>query len=322
MSINKTANKKAKKLLVNGFYLLSVLLLLFVGIVTFSTMPTSDYSVLMVTGNFVLFLCTVFLSSKLLYNAAFSKGLRYKHFSVLGISALGFSLNPTLLHSLQQSGSLVTWYFGVILFLALLYNYILVPTTTKGILIGGLVALLSVVVPHSHIQLVLIVIFSLFIFKQNNWKYRFQALVPIAISIIIGVNVFWNIDFIDTFATNFPQTIQSETKLLFVFLLIHTLIYLTIKPTKRHALYVLSFLLTIAITVAIPHFLSYQQHSLVERVWRVMLMSYPVLFYAAVLSFDARLETENSFRSLVTNVVLRSSIAVVISLIVWFFVLK
>lgn len=322
MSINKTANKKAKKLLVNGFYLLSVLLIIFVGIVTFSTMPSNDYSVLMVTGNYILYICTVFLTSKLLYNATFSKGLRYKYFSVLGISTLGFSLNPTLLQSFQQCGHLIGWYGGVILFLTLLYNYILVPTTTKGILIGILVSLLSVVVPYSHLLLVLTILSSIFIYKQNNWKYRFQAVVPIAITIIIGVNLFWNIELISTITTSFPQTIQSETKLLFVFLLIHTFVYLTIKPTIRHALYVFSFLFAIGVTTLLPHFLSYQQHLLIDRVWQGLLLSYPILFYATVLSFDARLETENSFRSLVTNVVIRSSIAVVISLLVWFFLLQ
>lgn len=322
MAIKGSASQKTKKLLVKGFYLLSVLVLFTVSIVTFTTMPSQDYSVLMVAGNVGLFIVTVLLTSKFFYSATFSKGLRYKYFSVLGLATLGFSTNSTLIHSLQECGHLIGWYAALIVYLHLLFNYMLVPTTTKGILLGVLISLLSVVVPQSHILLVLLVFASLIIYKQNPWKYRLQAIVPVAISVIIAVLVFQNIPLITSFELQFPLSVSSSTKLLMVFLLCNYFLYITTKPTIKTALYILSFIVILAICTFIPQLLSYNSHSIIDRMWYTLLLFYPVLLYATVLSFDAKLETAVSFRALGKDVAIRTTTASIFAIALWYFFIQ
>ncbi|MBL8005054.1 MAG: hypothetical protein JNL36_08150 [Candidatus Kapabacteria bacterium] len=322
MSIKGSASQKTKKLLVKGFYLLSVLVLLVVSIITFATMPSQDYSVMMVAGNVGLFIITVLLTSKFFYSATFSKGLRYKYFSVLGLTTLGFSTNVTLIRSLQECGHLVAWYAALIVYLHLLFNYMLVPTTTKGVFLGVLISLLSVVVPQAHILLVLLVLSSLTIYKQNPWKYRLQAIVPVAISVIIAVLVFQNIPLISSFEVQFPFSVSSSTKLLMIFLLCNYFLYITTKPTIKTALYILSFIVILAISTLIPQLLSYNSHSIIDRMWYTLLLFYPVLLNATVLSFDAKLETAVSFRALGKDVAIRTTAATIVAILLWFFFIR
>jgi|GEM_PF-3406097 len=318
MSMKSSVNKKTKKLLVNGFYLISILILALVGISTFLTIPSLEGIVGTVTFNYLLFLTTVLLTSKLCYSATFSKGLRYKYFSVLGITSIGFSLHLTLLESLQQCGYLISWYLGVILFLSLLYNYILVPTVTKGIVLGALISLLSVLVPQMHFLFVVLVLTSIGIYKQNKMKFRFQAILPIAISIVVFVNLFWNIDFISNFSLNFPSSIHNYTKLLFLFLVFHFLFYVTNKPTIRTLFYLVSFFFAIGISIVVPMALSFHPQFALERIWHILLLTFPVLLYATVLSFDATLDTVTSYKSLFKTVAIRTTLSFVIAGSVWY----
>lgn len=322
MSIKGSASKTSKKLIVYGFYLLSIVILLTVGIITFTTMPKDEYSPMMVSGNILLFIGTVFLTANFLYSATFSKGLRYKYFSVVGLATLGYTCNTTLLHSLQNCGHLVAWYGAIVVYLHLEYNYMLVPTTTKGILLGVLISLLSVIVPQSHLLLVLLVISSLLIYKQNPWKYRMQAILPVAFSVIVGVITFQNIPSISSIELTFPMTVTSTTTLLFLFLLANCFLYITTKPTVKTALYTLSFLAVLSLTVVVPQLLSYNNHSIVERMWQSLMMFYPVLFYATIVSFDAKLETASSFRALAKDVFIRTSLASIVSLSLWYFFIR
>ena len=322
MSIKGSANKNTKKLLVNGFYLFSVLVLIAVSFITFTIMPTQDYSVLMVLGNIGLFILTVILTSNFLYNSTFSKGLRYKYFSVLGIATLGFSTHTTLIHSLQVCGHLIGWYASLIVFLHLLYNYMLVPTTTKGVILGVLISLLSVVVPQSHILLVLLVLAALTIYKQNPWKYRLQAIFPVALSVIVAVIVLQNIPLVSSFELQFPLSVSSITKLLMVYLLCNYFLYITTKHTIKTALYILSFVVILSISTLLPQLLSYNSHSIIERMWYTLLLFYPVMFYATVLSFDAKLETAPSFRALGKDVAMRTSAASLLSIAIWYLFIR
>jgi len=322
MAIKSSASQKTKKLIIKGFYLLSVLLLITVSIITFATMPSQDYSVLMISGNVLLFIVTVILTSKFFYSATYSKGLRYKYFSVLGLATLGFSTNITLIHSLQECGHLVGWYAALTVYLHLLYNYMLVPTTTKGVILGFLISLLSVIVPQSHLLLVLLVLTSLTIYKQNPWKYRLQAILPVAISVVVGVLLFQNLPFISSIELQFPFSVTSSTKLLFLFLLTNYFLYITTKPTIKTALYILSFLVILTISIVVPQLLSYNSHSIIDRMWYTILLFYPVLLYATVLSFDAKLETAVSFRALGKDVVIRTTTASIVSVLLWYFLLR
>jgi hypothetical protein len=198
----------------------------------------------------------------------------------------------------------------------------LVPTTTKGVFLGVLISLLSVVVPQAHILLVLLVLSSLTIYKQNPWKYRLQAIVPVAISVIIAVLVFQNIPLISSFEVQFPFSVSSSTKLLMIFLLCNYFLYITTKPTIKTALYILSFIVILAISTLIPQLLSYNSHSIIDRMWYTLLLFYPVLLNATVLSFDAKLETAVSFRALGKDVAIRTTAATIVAILLWFFFIR